>query len=70
MINGKFSCKLSVIRIDKYCKDISPRNKKKFNQCDIDNNCNEVNIRGKMQKTMKQYLNIDKKTQKLLNKIK
>jgi hypothetical protein len=55
---------------DTYCKDISPRNKKKFNQCIKEHKCNEGNIKEKIKNNFNEILKIDKKTKKLLNKIK
>jgi hypothetical protein len=56
--------------IDTYCKDISPRNKKKFNQCFEDHKCNEGNIKQNIKHNFNEVAKIEKKTQKLLNKIK
>ncbi len=55
---------------DTYCKDISPRNKKKFNQCVKEHKCNEGNLKEKVNHSFREISKIEKKTQKLLNKIK
>lgn len=55
---------------DTYCKDISPRNKKKFNQCIKEHKCNEGNLKEKINHSIREISKSDKKTQKLLNKIK
>ncbi len=53
---------------DRYCKDI--KSKKKFYACITDNECDKGNLRGKINHSFKELSKIEKKTQKLLNKIK
>ncbi len=53
---------------DRYCKDI--KSKKELYKCIKENECDKGNLRGKINHSLKKILNIGKKTNKLLNKIK